>query len=258
MPVVNVSFIIAVFLIFVRVAALIATAPYFSSGSFPVRIKIFLAMALSVMLFPVIPANSVMLPNDAHSLQIVILIVKEVLVGAAMGLAGQIIFAGVEMGGALMSINIGLGFARVVDPVTQGNKPLVAQLFGLLGILVFIIIGGDTYYIQVLAKSFSIVPIGKADIAMSAPVFIKMATYLFVVGVQMAAPFIIVLFLLDVSLAIFARIMPQVNIFFVALPLKLGGGMILLLLILPYTPPAFRHFFHQLWHYLDALLHTIG
>lgn len=258
MPVFSVSFILSVFLIFVRVAALVGTAPYFSSKSFPIRIKVFLAIALSVVLFPVIPASSVHLPYDTHALQVMVLILKEILVGAAMGLTGQIIFAGLEMGGALMSINIGLGFARVVDPVNQGQKLIIGQLFVMLGIFIFISIGGDLYYIQALAKSFSIVPIGTANIAMSAPVFIKMATYLFIVGVQMAAPFIIVLFLLDMCLAIFARIMPQANIFFIALPMKLGAGFILLLLILPYTPPAFHKFFHHIWHYLDMLLHAIG
>jgi flagellar biosynthetic protein FliR len=257
MPVFSASFILSVFLIFVRVAALVGTAPYFSSGPFPTRVKVFLAMALSVALFPVIPANSIALPYDTHALQVAILILKEVFVGAAMGLTGQIIFAGLEMGGALMSMNIGLTFATVIDPVTQGRKPMISQLFGLLGIFLFIGIGGDTYYIQALAKSFSIVPVGTANIAHSAPVFIKMAAYLFIVGIKMAAPFIIVLFLLDMSLAIFARIMPQANIFFIALPMKLGIGVILLLLILPYAPPAFRHFFHQLWYYLDAVLHSV-
>ncbi|HYW36172.1 MAG TPA: flagellar biosynthetic protein FliR [Balneolaceae bacterium] len=258
MPVFSVSFILSVFLIFVRVAALIGTAPYFSNGAFPMRVKAFLAIALSIALFPTIPAQSVHLPYNTHVLQVLVLILKELLVGAAMGLTGQIIFGGIEMAGALMSLNVGLSFVNVVDPVRKGQKPIIGQLFGLLAIFVFLGIGGDTYYIRALAKSFSIVPVGSANIAASVPVFIKMATYLFIVGVQMAAPFIIVLFLLDVCLAIFARVMPQANIFFIALPLKLGVGIILLLLILPYTPAAFRHFFHQLWNYLSAILHALG
>lgn len=257
MPIFSISFILSAFLIFVRVAALVGTAPYFSNGSFPMRVKIFLAMALSVMLYPVIPASSVTLTPDTHTLQVLVLILKELLVGAAMGLTGQVIFAGIQMGGELMSVNIGLSFASVVDPVTQGRNSIVSQLFGMFAILIFIGIGGDTFYIQALAESFSIVPVGGGNIALAGPIFIEMATYLFVVGVQMAAPFIIVLFLLDMSFAIFARIMPQANIFFIALPLKLGVGMILMLLILPYAPPAFQHFFQQLWSYLDRLLNAI-
>lgn len=258
MSVYSVEFILTAFLIFVRVTALVGTAPFFGNGSIPVRIKAFFAIVLTVMLAPTVPLQGAPIPIDAPMLQVVILILLEIAVGIAMGLTGQLIFAGIQMGGELMSVNIGLSFASVVDPVNQARGSIVNQLFGLLAVLIFIIIGGDTYYIQALAKSFEVVPIGGADITLAAPVFIKIATYLFVVGVQMAAPFIVVLFLLDVSFAIFARIMPQANIFFIALPLKLGIGFILLMLILPYTPMAFEHFFQKLWDFLWQMLQAIS
>ncbi|SMO59122.1 flagellar biosynthetic protein FliR [Fodinibius sediminis] len=254
----SVEMILTGFLIFVRVSALVGSAPFFSNGSIPVRVKIFFAIVLTVMLYPIVPIQGAGVPVDVSTLELVILIIKELLVGTAMGLVGQIIFAGLQMGGELMSVNVGLSFASVVDPVNQSQGSIISQLFGLLGILVFIGIGGDTLYIQALARSFDIVPIGGGHIAMAGPSFIQMATYLFVVGVQMAAPFMIVLFLLDLSFAIFARIMPQANIFFIALPLKLGIGIILLILILPYTPAAFDQFFQKLWDFLDRLIHAIS
>lgn len=258
MSIFSVGFLLTAFLIFVRVSALVGTAPFFSNGSIPVRVKLFFAMALTVMLYPVVPVQGAALTIDATLLEVVILIFKEVLVGVAMGLTGQLIFAGIQMGGELMSVNIGLSFASVVDPVNQAQGSVVSQLFGLLAVLIFISIGGDTYYIKALAHSFEIVPVGEGSVSRAAPVFIQMATYLFVVGVQMAAPFILVLFLLDVSFAIFARIMPQANIFFIALPLKLGIGFILMLLILPYTPVAFEHFFDKIWEFLSMLLNGMG
>lgn len=258
MSIYSIGFILTAFLIFVRITALIGTAPFFSNGSIPMQIKAFFAIVLTVMLAPTVPLQGALVPSDATTLEVVILILREVAVGVAMGLTGQLIFAGLQMGGELMSVNIGLSFASVVDPVNQSRGSIISQLFGLLAVLIFIGIGGDHYYIQALAKSFEVVPIGRADVAMAAPVFIKMATYLFVVGVQMAAPFIVVLFLLDLSFAIFARIMPQANIFFIALPLKLGIGVILLLLILPYAPSAFGHFFQKMWDFLWQLLQSMG
>lgn len=254
----TVEYLITSFLIFVRITALVGTAPFFGNQLVPVRIKAFFALALTIIMAPVMYAASPVVAASASNLQVVVLILKEILVGAAMGLTGQIIFAGIRMGGELMSVNIGLSFASVVDPVNQAQGSIVSQLFGLLAILVFLSIGGDTYYIQALARSFEIVPVGEASMALAAPVFIKMAMYLFVVGVQMAAPFIVVLFLLDLSFAIFARIMPQANIFFIALPLKLGIGIILMLLILPYTPMAFDHFFQKMWDFLWSVLQAIG
>lgn len=257
MSLLSIEFILTAFLIFVRVAAVVGTAPFFSNGSIPMRVKLFFAMALTVMLYPVVPVQSTGIPVDATTIEVVVLIFKELLVGAAMGLTGQLVFAGLQMGGELMSVNVGLSFASVVDPVNQSQGSIVAQLFGLLGVLVFVGVGGDEYYIRALAHSFDVVPVGEGMVTQAAPVFIEMATYLFVVGVQMAAPFIIVLFLMDLSLAIFARIMPQANIFFIALPLKLGIGMLLLILVLPYTPVAFEHFFERVWDFMSMLLEQI-
>lgn len=253
----RVEFILTAFLIFVRVGALVMTAPFFSSGTIPVKVKAFFAIVLTLMMYPVVSVEGMIIPIDATSLEVLVAVVKEMLVGVAMGLTGQLIFAGIQMGGELMSVNIGLSFASVVDPVNQGQRPLVSQLFGLLAVLVFISVGGGAYYLQALAESFEIVPVGDMHLQRAAPTFIQIATYLFVIGVQMAAPFIIVLFLLDLSFAIFARIMPQANIFFIALPLKVGVGVILMLLILPYAPAAFDNFFSRLWTYLDRILQVI-
>lgn len=258
MSLLSIEFILGAFLVFVRVSALVGSAPFFSNGSIPMRVQLFFAVSLTVMLYPIVPVQGGGIPLDATTLEVVILVLQEVLVGVAMGLTGQLIFAGLQMGGELMSVNIGLSFASVVDPVNQSQGSIVSQLFGLLGVLVFIGVGGDGYYIRALAHSFDVVPLGEGMVTRAAPAFIEIATYLFVVGVQMAAPFIIVLFLLDLSLAIFARIMPQANIFFIALPLKLGIGMLLLILILPYAPAAFDRFFTRLWEFLAMVLEYLG
>jgi len=258
MEVFSIEIILTGFLIFVRVSALVGSAPYFGNASIPVRVKALTAIALTIILYPVVPLQGAAIPMDAKSLEVVIAIFKEVLVGVAMGLTGQVIFAALQMGGELMSINIGLAFASVVDPVSQNQGSIIGQLFMLLGIFIFLGIGGDIYYIRALAESFSIVPVGVVAAHQATPVFIHMATYLFIISIQMAAPFIIVLFMLDLSFAIFARIMPQANIFFIALPLKIGIGFLLLLLILPYTPMAFESFFNRIWGFLDQILRAIS
>lgn len=258
MEVFSVELILTGFLIFVRVSALVGSAPFFSNASIPVRVKALTAIALTIILYPIVPLQGAAIPMDAKSLEVVIAILKEVLVGIAMGLTGQLIFAAFQMGGELMSINIGIAFANVVDPVSQNQGSIISQLFMLLGIFIFLGIGGHIYYIRALAESFDIVPVGVMVAHQAAPVFMRIAAYMFIISVQMAAPFIIVLFLLDLSFAIFARIMPQANIFFIALPLKIGIGFLLLLLILPFTPMAFESFFDRIWGFLDQLLQALS
>ena len=250
----SVEFILSTFLIFVRVAAVLATAPFFNSAAFPKQVKLFLAITLTITLYPIVPLYGASIPIDATILDVVMAISKEMIVGIAMGLVGQMIFAGVRLGGELMSVNIGLSFASVVDPMNQGQNGIVSQLFTFIGILIFLGIGGEAIYIRAMAESFEIVPMGQAQPIHATRTFVDIAMYLFIVGIQLASPFIIVLFLLDVSLAIFAKVMPQANIFFISLPLKVGIGFILMLLVLPYTPAAFEHFFNSMWEYLMVLL----
>jgi len=254
----SIEYILSSFLIFVRVAAMIGTAPFFNGAAFPNRVKLFFAFALTIMMYPSVSADEMNLTAGDSSLQVLVAILKEILVGVSMGLTGQIIFAGIQMGGQLMSVNIGLSFASVVDPVNEGQNQLVSQFFSFLAILIFLGIGGEAIYIRALEQSFQIVPVGNAQMAAAAIPFFDMIKYLFIIGVQISSPFIIVLFLLDLSFAIFARIMPQANIFFIALPLKVGVGVILLLLVLPYTPVALEHFFNQMWQYLGELLQAIS
>src|SRR6056297_2474472 len=138
MELLNVEIILTSFLIFVRVGALMATAPFFSNGSIPVQVKVFLSLVLAVMLFPVIPVQDMGIPVDANMLQIVVAVIKELLVGVALGLTGQILFASLQIAGELMSLNIGIAFASLIDPVNQTQQSLIGQLFVLLGTFIFI------------------------------------------------------------------------------------------------------------------------
>lgn len=257
MELLKTEYILTAFLIFVRVGAMIGTAPFFSNGSIPVRVKVFLSMVLAVMLFPVIPVQNVMIPFDAGMLEIVVAVLKELLVGVALGLTGQIMFAALQIAGELMSLNIGIAFASLIDPVNQSQQSVLGQLFVLTGTFIFISTGGDGYYIGALAKSFEAVPVGTITAQAGAPVFMEMATRLFISGIQIASPFIIVLFLMDLSFAIFARIMPQANVFFIALPLKVGMGFLLLLWILPFAPTAFDMIFNQIWEFLNRIMSVL-
>lgn len=258
MSLLTVDNILAAFLIFVRVGGMIMTAPFFSSKTFPVQIKLFFAVVTTFLLFSIVPSENVLTTAaDTGFLFIGIAIILELLVGVALGLVGQLIFAGLEMAGSLISLKIGLGFANIVDSMTRQQSTIVSSLFGMLAVLVFLSIDGDKIYIKSLVKSFEVIPVNQARIELAGPFMLEVATYLFIIGVQITAPFILVLFLLDLSFAIFARIMPQANIMFIALPVKLGIGILLLILVVPYLPVAFEVMFQRMFDFLDRLLALI-
>lgn len=252
------TYILGLFLIFVRISSLIMTAPYFNSAAFPRRVKLFLALILSFILSFVIPEQSVMGPLQPTLPFVVSAIVLELLVGVALGLVGQLIFAGIEMAGRLISLKITLSFAQIVNTMTQQKTDVVGNLFSMLAILIFLSMDGDKIFINGLVKSFEVIPLNQADLKQAGPFMLEVANYLFVIAVQIAAPFLVVLFILDLSLAIFARIMPQANILFIAIPIKLLLGFTLLSWLIPYMPNAFEKMFDRLFQYLVNMLATMA
>lgn len=258
MALLSVDYILAAFLIFVRVSSMMMTAPYFSSATFPVQVKIFFALITSILLYPVIPADNVMIPLDAGSVFLGTTIIIEVLVGVAMGLIGQLVFAGLEMAGRLISLQIVLGFASVVDTMTQEQSTAVSNLFSMIAVLVFLSIDGDKVYIMALAKSFEVIPLSQAEVHLIGPYMLDTAVYLFMIAVQISSPFIVVIFIIDLALAIFARIMPQANLMFIALPIKLTVGFFLLLFVAPYLPVAFEIMIQQLFDFLNNAIEIMS
>ena len=158
------------------------------------------------------------------------------------------------MAGRLISLKIALGVAEVVDTMTQRKSSIIGNLFSMLAVLVFLTIDGDKIYLDALVRSFEVIPVNQAHIHLAGPYLLEVATYLFIIGVQITSPFMVVLFLLDLSLAIFARIMPQANIMFIALPVKIGVGITLLILVVPYLPVAFDMMFQRLFDFLGQLM----
>lgn len=248
------EYILAAFLIFVRVSSLVMTAPFFNSAAFPARVKLFFALVISFILSFIIPADSVLIPLETELPFLATAIILEILVGVALGLVGQLIFAGIEMAGQLISLKITLSFAQIVNTMTQQKSDVVGNLFSMLAVLVFLAMEGDKIYLNGLVKSFELIPINQAELQQAGPFMLEVANYLFIIGVQLAAPFLIVLFLLDLTLAIFARVMPQANILFIAIPIKLLLGFVLLSWLLPYMPDAFSRIFEHLYDYLIQIV----
>jgi flagellar biosynthetic protein FliR len=251
------EFILTAFLIFVRITTVIYAAPFLGSAFFPSRIKAFFALAVTVAVIPAVSLEGAAISPNVKMLELVIAILKEVSIGLAMGLVGLIIFSGIQMAGSFVSLQVGLSFANIVDPQTQNQNPVIGQILTLLGTLLFVEFDGHATYLRAMMKSFNAIPVGLVAIHEAGPVFIKMATQIFVIGVQLSAPFIVVLFLLDVTLAIFARIMPQANIFFISMPLKVLGGLLIFQAMVPKLGIAFGNYFKQLFKMLAQLLEAI-
>jgi flagellar biosynthesis protein FliR len=224
---------VAFALVLARIVPLFLFAPLFSSKLVPIRVRGIVAVALAIGLSPVALGNE-QPPLDA--LSILSLIVKEMLVGLAFAFAIGMVIAALQVAGSFLDALIGFSFGAMVDPLTGNQGTVLAQLYGLMGVLIFIAIGGDQIVIRGFAETFELIPLLEAP-AMDALLSGALAAFtgLFTSALQVAAPVLLALVLTDVAFGLVTRVVPQLNVFSVGLPAKVLVGLVLIMGSLPFV-----------------------
>ena len=220
------------FLILVRATSMFMTAPVFSQRSMPARYKIGLGGLMAILLTPVVNAMHIDLVFD--QLTAVVLVFKEILTGVSIGFTMSLLFAGVELAGEQISMDMGISMAQVFDPSVSHNMSVIATLKNTLAILIFLIIDGHHFLVQAVAYSYEVVSIGDWQLSSFAVEKIfRLSAQVFIIGIKVAAPIIVALFLTSVAMGIIARAVPQMNIFFVGFPIRIAVGFLFLSLGFP-------------------------
>ena len=221
-------------LVVARLVPLFVLAPLFSSKMVPIRVRGIVAVALGLGLTPLaVRGNEV--PVDP--LTVGSLLAKELLVGLTFAFVIGILFAALTVAGALLDTLVGFSFGATVDPISgnQGSAVL-AQLYGLVGVMVFIAIGGDGLVIRGLAETYQLVPLLEYPVLAA---MIDGATGAFVgifsSALQVAAPVVLALVLTDAAFGLITRVVPQLNVFAVGLPAKVLVSIVLVGASLPFV-----------------------
>jgi len=221
-------------LVVARLAPLFVLAPLFSSKMIPIRVRGIVAVALALGLTP-LAVRGHEVPVDP--LTIGSLLAKELLVGLTFAFVIGILFASLGVAGALLDTLVGFSFGATVDPISgnQGSA-VMAQLYALVGVMVFIAIGGDGWMIKGLAETYDLVPL-LAFPSMGALVGGANAafTQIFVSALQIAAPVLIAVTITDAAFGIVSRVSPQMNVFAVGMPAKIIVALIILGASLPFV-----------------------
>ena len=223
----------AFFLVLTRIGPLFVVAPLFSSKMVPVRARGVAAVALSLGMAPLALKDG-KVPTDAMALAG--LIGKEALVGFAFAFTIAVLFAAVSIAGSFLDTLIGFSYGSLVDPVNGNQSSVLSQLYTLVGVMVFVAIGGDSWMIQGLAKTYDLV--GLTDMpAIGALVGGAQHTFatIFVSAVQIAAPVLIALIITDAGFGVVSRVMPQLNVFAVGFPAKILVGILIVSASLPFV-----------------------
>ncbi|MBN1852906.1 MAG: flagellar biosynthetic protein FliR [Pirellulales bacterium] len=213
-------------LILGRIGALIMTAPIFGDQSVPVRIRAFLAVALSILIMPMHFGSHV--GAGGSLLNYAWILIGEVLIGLLLGLGIMILFSGIQVAGQLISQLSGLALADVFSPGFDASVPMVSQLLYFITMAVFVLIGGHRLIMGALLDTFTWAPPGFGMIEGSfVDALINILTQSFILGIRAAAPVTVALLLATLILGLIGRTMPQINILMVGFGvntlLTLGG-----------------------------------
>jgi len=226
---------------FLRISALLLTAPLFSAGSVPVRVRVLLAVMVAALIAPSLAAVPVVDPFSGPGL---LFAAREVAIGAAIGFSLQVVFAAVVVAGESLAMSMGLGFAMSVDPQNGVQVPVVSQLNVILATLLFLAIDGHLLLLLAVSDSFSVLPVGSA--LFTSDLFARLALLgsgIFSSALLLALPALTAVLMTNIAFGVITRAAPQLNIFAVGFPVTILVGFAFLLLGLPTFLMTLRRFF---------------
>ena len=245
------------FFIFLRIGAILMTIPVFESKSIPHLFKLALAFATSLVLFPMLKLSPMPVSNSILGLGIGV--AGEILLGLVIGFSVKLVFAGIQLAGQMAGYQMGLALANVMDPAESEQVPLLAQFNNLVALLVFLSINAHYWFIRALRQSYRLVPPFNVHLnGSTVDQLVHLAGNMFVIAIQVGAPVIAALLVTSVVFGLVARTVPQMNVFIVAMPLKIGVGLLFLGFSLPYFSAFLKEIFNGLGQHILIMLQTMS
>lgn len=219
-------------LIFLRIIGFLLVVPIFSNRSIPTIVKMVLSLAITYIVFFMVDDYNF----DFHENLIMLAFTgfKEVLSGILMGFFVLLLFEGIVYAGLLIGFDMGLSISEAFDITTETTSNIMGLALNILAMLIFLLIDGHHYLLKAIAFSFKVIPLGNYSI--NEPIInllIKYSSAIFILAVKIASPIMVSFFLVHLAAGIIARISPQLNIFFVLQPLKIGMGFALFIILIP-------------------------
>jgi flagellar biosynthetic protein FliR len=240
------------FWVLMRVSIIVFLLPLFGARGIPSIWKIGLSIILAIVLMPALPPAAGY-PETAA--EIIIAFVSEAMFGLILAVTVRMFFTSIQMAGHFMSFQMGFSMARAIDPQAEVQDSVLTELMYILTILMFFTMDGHHIFLRALASSFQTVPPGGAAFDSSiAGVLVKISGEMFLIGVKLAAPMVIALFLSNLCLGIVARTVPQVNILMVGFPVNICIGLVFLIFTFSNMSPFMEDLFGKIGEAMMALI----
>ncbi len=227
------SHILAFFLVLARVAPLFVLAPLFSSSYLPPQVRIVLAVGLGIGLTG-IADHGQQIPGSP--LALAGLVLEQFLVGGALAFAVAAMFAAIQAAGSILDAAAGFSFGAMLNPLTGTQDAILTQLYTLVGTAIFIAFGGDGWVLRGLGQTFALVPLTGA-VALRSVVggSVNLFANIFGSALEVAAPVVLAVLVTDIAFGMLSRVVPQLNVYAVGFPVKVGVALIAVTVSLPFV-----------------------
>jgi flagellar biosynthetic protein FliR len=234
--------IIAFLGISVRLTGLILFAPFFGSASVSPKIKASLVIAFSMLLYPVVSSRLMGVELNRWP----IIVFGELLIGAAMGVALNLVFDAVQMAGQVLSIQMGLSLVTLLDPQTEADSTVIAMFHQTIAMLIFLRLDVHLWLLGAIGHSFELLPPGTLRLSSAFTMAaVRAGGAVFVLGLQMAAPVFSATLITDVVLGLLGRASPHMPLMLLGPPIKTLLGLAVLFAALKYWPALLARFFQS-------------
>ncbi len=235
-----------------RIGGLLISAPVVGDRSAPARVRLMLSLALTLIVVPLMPELP---PLPAFTADWWMRIAQELMLGIMIGFVLKLVFEGVVLAGELIGNSMGLGFARMADPLRGTDVPVVGQFLHLMAALLFVTMGGHLQLIELLVGSFRSVPdASQLLVATQFETLANLGGRVMSGAVMLALPMVASLLLVNLAFGVMSRSAPTLNGMSVGFPLALAVGLILLRVDLPHLRMVFTDQLQQVWRLLELLV----
>lgn len=257
------AFLVLVGLGFARMISFLIVVPFFGGAAVPARVKVATATAFVVILYPSLSAGLNNEPLTFGPLGFMALMVKETFVGFTLGFVASLVFEAVQVAGRIIDFQRGSTMAELFAPQLQTRVSELGQFKLQLAIVIFLSIGAHHFFIAALLRSFEVVPATgfphiEAGWTPAAAFITTLTGGVIAVGVQLAAPAMIALLLTDLFFGIVNRVAPQINVFFLSLPVKMVVGLLVVLVSLPLFKERYIHYFKESYKAFEFMIRQLA
>ncbi|ADU66103.1 flagellar biosynthetic protein FliR [Desulfurispirillum indicum] len=240
---------------FIRTLSIVVSMPVLGGEQVKMQVKIGLSLLVSALLFPMVSAHGAVIPPNIFELMIVIF--KEIFIGLAIGFAGQIILGIIQFAGQIMGFQVGLSMSNVLDPMTNIQVPIIGQFLTIFVVLLFLLANGHHYVFMGLYESYTLIPLGMlsfGNLGGFAQLVIELAATIFYVGFKITGPVFVVVLISQSINGILGKMVPQINLLTVGLPVQIFFGLLTLALVIPALRVVLEGIFSQFYRNIFIIL----